>query len=87
MPIVQGKERLRNGGGRALHPAQKPEKLVEIAITASSKPGDIILDPFIGSGTTGVVAQRLGRRWIGIEKHQPYVEAALQRIAEVAPND
>ena len=87
MPIVQGKERLRNGGGRALHPAQKPEKLVEIAITASSKPGDIILDPFIGSGTTGVVARRLGRRWIGIEKHQPYVEVALQRIAEVTSND
>lgn len=87
MPIVQGKERIKNGNGRAFHPTQKPEKLVEIALIASSNPGDTVLDPFMGSGTTGVVAQRLGRRWVGIEKYQPYVEAALKRIAGVERND
>ncbi len=80
MPIVQGKERLRRADGRALHPTQKPERLLEIIITASSDPGDVVLDPFIGTGTTAVVAQRLGRRWIGIEKDPVYYEAALKRI-------
>jgi site-specific DNA-methyltransferase (adenine-specific)/modification methylase len=80
MPLVQGKERLRRADGRALHPTQKPEALLEIIITASSDPGDIVLDPFIGSGTTAVVAQRLGRRWIGIENNPTYYEAALRRI-------
>ena len=87
MPIVQGKSRLRDNNGRALHPTQKPEKLVEIALIASSDEGDTVLDPFIGSGTTGVVAQRLGRRWIGIEKHLPYVKVAVQRIQGVEQND
>ena len=87
MPIVQGKERVKNGNGRAFHPTQKPEKLVEIALVASSNPGDTVLDPFMGSGTTGVVAQRLGRRWLGIEKHQPYIDAALRRIAGVEQDE
>ena len=87
MPIVQGKSRLKDSNGRTLHPTQKPEKLVEIALVASSNPGDTILDPFMGSGTTGVVAQRLGRRWIGIEKHRPYIDAAMERIAGVERND
>ena len=87
MPIVQGKSRLKDENGRALHPTQKPEKLVEVALIASSNPGDTVLDPFMGSGTTAVVAQRLGRRWIGIERHQPYIEAAVNRIEGVRKND
>lgn len=85
MPIVQGKERLRRADGRALHPTQKPERLLEIIITASSDPGDIVFDPFIGTGTTAVVAHRLGRQWIGIEKNPIYYEAALKRIQSGQP--
>jgi site-specific DNA-methyltransferase (adenine-specific)/modification methylase len=80
LPIVQGKERLRREDGRALHPTQKPERLLEIIITASSDPDDIVLDPFVGTGTTAVVSQRLGRRWIGIEKNPIYYEAACNRL-------
>ena len=80
LALVQGKERLRGDKGRALHPTQKPEKLLEIIITASSDPGDIVLDPFFGTGTTGVVAKRLNRRWIGIEINEKYIEAAWKRI-------
>lgn len=79
-PIVQGKERLRRDEGRALHPTQKPERLLEIILTASSDPGDIVLDPFVGTGTTAVVAQRMNRQWIGIEKNSIYYEAALSRL-------
>ena len=87
MPIVQGKNRLKDASGRSLHPAQKPEQLVEIALIASSNPGDTVLDPFMGSGTTAVVAERLGRRWIGIENHEPYVEAAKRRVRWSRQND
>jgi len=80
LPIVQGKERLRNSSGRAFHPTQKPEKLIELLITASSDEGDIVLDPFFGTGTTGVVAQRMNRTWIGIEINQVFVEEAINRI-------
>ena len=86
MPVVQGKERLYNGG-RAVHPAQKPEKLVEIAVRASTDEGDMVLDPFMGSGATAVVAQRLNRRWLGIEKNPNYVDAANRRIEEAARHD
>ncbi|MFQ3610287.1 MAG: site-specific DNA-methyltransferase [Fimbriimonadales bacterium] len=79
-PSVQGAERLRREDGRALHPTQKPESLLKIIITASSDPEDIVLDPFLGTGTTAVVAHQLGRRWIGIEKEPIYYEAALRRI-------
>lgn len=82
IPTVQGKERLYREDGRALHPTQKPESLLRIIITASSDPGDIVLDPFLGTGTTAVVAQKLGRLWIGIEKNPTYYQAALQRLAE-----
>jgi site-specific DNA-methyltransferase (adenine-specific)/modification methylase len=87
MPIVQGKNRLKDSNGRALHPTQKPEQLVEIALIASSNPGDTVLDPFIGSGTTAVVAERLGRRWIGIENHEPYIQAAMKRVNGVRQHD
>ena len=80
MPLVQGKERLRNGNGRALHPTQKPEEMLKRIISASSNRGDLILDPFMGSGTTAVVAKKLGRNWIGIEKNEKYVEAARERL-------
>lgn len=80
LPVVQGKERVRDKSNRALHPTQKPEKLLEIIIMASSNKGDIVLDPFLGSGTTAVVADRLGRKWIGIEKEKKYVTMAKERI-------
>ena len=80
LPICAGKERLRLNGEKA-HPTQKPESLLHRVILASSNPGDVVLDPFFGTGTTGVVASRLQRNWIGIEKESQYVELARQRIA------
>jgi DNA methylase N-4/N-6 domain protein len=80
LPIVQGKERLRGADGRALHPTQKPEKLLELIIKASSHKDDIVLDPFFGTGTTGYVAQKLGRKWIGIEQNANYLLLATQRL-------
>jgi len=80
IPLVQGKERLKNENGRAVHPTQKPEEMLRRIIIASSNKGDIVLDPFIGSGTTAVVAEKLKRHWIGIEKKKRYVELANERI-------
>ena len=80
LPLVQGEERLRGEDGRALHPTQKPEKLLEIFITAASAPDELILDPFMGTGTTAVVAERLGRQWIGVESSPQFAEAASERI-------
>lgn len=80
LPIVQGKERIRENNRRAAHPTQKPEKLLELIILASSKENDIILDPFFGTGTTGVVANKLNRKWIGIEINPHYIELAKKRI-------
>jgi modification methylase len=85
LPICSGRERLRKNGEKA-HPTQKPEALLYRVLQASSNPGDVVLDPFFGTGTTGVVAKRLHRHWIGIEREQRYVEIASQRIeAEEAP--
>lgn len=80
LPIVQGKERIRGENGRAIHPTQKPEKLLEMVIIASSSRGNLILDPFFGTGTTGIVASRLGRKWIGIEQKLEYVNIANERF-------
>lgn len=80
LPIVQGKERLRGENGKALHPTQKPEKLLEIIIRASSNENNIVLDPFFGTGTTGCVAQRLNRNWIGIEKETGFIKLAKERL-------
>lgn len=81
LPIVQGKERLRRKDcNRALHPSQKPEKLIEIFLAAGTNPNDIVLDPFMGSGTTAVVAEKLGRQWVGIESDVDYRKAAVERI-------
>lgn len=83
MPVVQGKERVRDKTGRAAHPTQKPENLLERVILASSNKGDVVLDPFLGSGTTAVIAKKLGRKWIGIETESKYIKVAEKRIKEV----
>jgi len=84
-PICTGAERLRDRNGDKLHPTQKPEALLARVMLASSKPGDVILDPFFGSGTTGAVARRLGRHFVGVEREQAYIDAATARIAAVEP--
>lgn len=80
IPIVQGKERIKGNDGRAIHPTQKPEKLLELIIRASTNENDIILDPFFGTGTTGKVAEQLNRNWIGIEKNDKYILVAEERL-------
>ncbi|WFR96056.1 site-specific DNA-methyltransferase [Rhizobium tumorigenes] len=82
-PICSGGERLKGEDGKKAHPTQKPEALLARVIMASSKPGDIILDPFFGTGTTGAVAKRLGRHFVGIEREQEYIDHAAARIAAV----
>ena len=86
-PICTGQERLKDENGDKLHPTQKPEALLARIMMASSKPGDVILDPFFGSGTTGAVAKRLGRHFVGIDREDKYIEAAYDRIAAVRPLD
>lgn len=86
LPICGGQERLKRNGTKA-HPTQKPESLLYRVMLASTKPGDIVLDPFFGTGTTGAVAKRLGRQWIGIEREPDYIEVAEQRIADALPLD
>jgi modification methylase len=86
-PICSGPERLRDDGGRKAHPTQKPEALIARVLLATTRPGDVVLDPFFGTGTTGAVARRLGRRFIGIERDPDYVRAAEARIARVRPLD
>jgi len=70
-----------------VHPTQKPEALLYRILLACTKPGDVVLDPFFGTGTTGAVAKRLGRRWIGIEREGDYCAAAIERIAAALPLD
>lgn len=84
-PICTGSERLKDENGHKIHPTQKPEALLARIILSSTKPGDVILDPFFGSGTTGAVAKRLGRDFVGIEREQSYIDAALERIGAVEP--
>jgi len=84
-PICSGNERLKDEDGKKVHPTQKPEALLARVIMASTRPGDVILDPFFGSGTTGAVAKRLGRNFVGIEREQDYIDAASARIAAVEP--
>jgi modification methylase len=85
IPLCGGPERLRAGNGSKAHPTQKPEALLHRVLLASTRPGEIVLDPFFGSGTTGAVARRLGRRFIGIERDPVYVALARRRIAAVRP--
>nr|WP_314087332.1 site-specific DNA-methyltransferase [uncultured Shinella sp.] len=84
-PICSGGERLKGEDGKKVHPTQKPEALLARILMASSKPGDVVLDPFFGSGTTGAVAKRLGRHFVGIEREQAYIDAARERIDAVEP--
>src|SRR5215813_14070600 len=84
-PICSGPERLKDGEGRKAHPTQKPEPLLHRLLLATTNPGDLVLDPFFGTGTTGAVAKRLGRRWLGIERDVTYAAAARERIAKVRP--
>jgi modification methylase len=85
IPICSGPERLKDDGGRKAHPTQKPEALLTRVLLASTNPGDVVLDPFFGTGTTGAVARRLGRHYIGIERDRDYAAAAHERIAAVTP--
>jgi len=85
IPLCTGAERLRNQHGLKLHPTQKPEALLHRVLLAATAPEEIVLDPFLGTGTTAVVAKRLHRHFIGIERHPAYVEAALGRIRRTRP--
>jgi modification methylase len=87
LPICAGPERIKGVDGGKAHPTQKPEALLYRILLACTKPGDVVLDPFFGTGTTGAVATRLGRRWIGIERDAAYVAVARERIASTLPLD
>jgi modification methylase len=85
LPLCTGAERLRDSEGRKMHPTQKPEALLSRVLVAASNSGDLVLDPFFGSGTTGAVARRLRRSFIGIERDPAYAAAARARIDSVQP--
>jgi modification methylase len=83
LPICSGGERMKNDDGRKSHPTQKPEALLHRIIVGTTNPGDVILDPFFGTGTTGAVAKLLGRNFIGLERDPDYIDVATRRIANV----
>jgi len=85
IPLCTGAERLRDAKGAKLHPTQKPEALLHRVILACTAPGEVVLDPFHGTGTTAAVARRLGRRFIGLEREEGYANAAQARIDAVVP--
>jgi modification methylase len=87
LPICSGGERVKGEGGGKAHPTQKPESLLYRVLLACTRPGDVVLDPFFGTGTTGAVARRLGREWIGIERERRYVKVARERIESTLPLD
>ena len=87
LPICSGHERIKGADGQKAHSTQKPESLLHRVIVASTKPGDVILDPFFGTGTTGAVAKRLGRHFIGIEREKAYADVARTRIAGTVQAD
>ncbi|WP_374624574.1 site-specific DNA-methyltransferase [Devosia sp.] len=84
-PICTGAERLKDEADDKLHPTQKPEALLHRVLSATTRPGDVVLDPFFGTGTTGAVARKLGRHFIGIEREEAYVAGALKRLAAIRP--
>jgi modification methylase len=84
-PICTGSERLKGEDDNKLHPTQKPEALLFRILNATTKPGDIVLDPFFGTGTTGAVARKLGRHFIGIDREENYIKGARERIAAIRP--
>ncbi|HWF77985.1 MAG TPA: site-specific DNA-methyltransferase [Caulobacteraceae bacterium] len=85
LPLATGEERIKGADGAKAHPTQKPEALLHRVVLSTTKAGDVILDPFFGVGTTGSVAKRLGRRFIGIEQNPGYVSLARSRIEQVIP--
>jgi len=85
IPICNGGERLKDEKGNKLHSTQKPEALLYRIIISTSNPGDVVLDPFMGSGTTGAIAKKLGRNFIGIEKDDKYIKFANERIEQAKP--
>src|ERR1700756_5740657 len=85
IPLCTGEERLKGRDGKKLHPTQKPEALLARVILAASRPDDLVLDPFSGTGTTGAVAKKLGRRFVGCERDPSYARAAEKRIAATKP--
>jgi len=85
LPLCTGEERIKGADGHKAHPTQKPEALLYRVILTSTRPGDVILDPFFGVGTTGAAAKRLGRRFIGIERESEYIAHARERIRKVIP--
>jgi modification methylase len=86
LPVCNGRERVKENGKKA-HTTQKPEALLYRVLLSSTNPGDVVLDPFFGTGTTGAVARKLSRQWIGIEREPHYVQLAEERIREVTPGD
>ena len=87
LPICNGGERLKDANGDKAHPTQKPESLLHRVLIGSTNPGDVVLDPFFGTGTTGAVAKMLGREFIGIEREEAYRKVAEARIAKVRKFD
>jgi modification methylase len=87
LPICSGNERLKNDDGEKAHSTQKPEALLHRVILSSTKPGDLILDPFFGSGTTGAVARKLGRHFIGLERDPAYARLARKRLVDIEPGE
>jgi modification methylase len=83
IPLCTGNERLKNGKGEKAHPTQKPEALLYRCIMSSTNPDDVVLDPFFGTGTTGAVAKKLGRKYIGIEREDDYIAVARQRLESI----
>ncbi|MDT8345056.1 MAG: site-specific DNA-methyltransferase [Thermohalobaculum sp.] len=87
LPICSGGERLKDAGGQKAHPTQKPEALMHRVILGTTNPGDVVVDPFFGTGTTGAVARRLGRRFVGIEREARYAAVARARIDATIAHD
>ncbi|OYW58061.1 MAG: modification methylase [Rhizobiales bacterium 12-68-15] len=85
IPLCTGQERLKDADGRKVHPTQKPEALLARILLSASRPGDVVLDPFLGSGTTAAVAKRLRRHFIGLERDPAYADAARRRVDAVEP--
>ncbi len=87
IPLCTGAERLRDANGDKAHPTQKPEALLHRILVATTHPGDVVLDPFFGTGTTGAVAKMLGRSFIGIEREEAYRTVAAERLSRVRAHD
>ncbi len=85
LPICSGGERIKASDGKKAHPTQKPEALLHRVLLATTAPGDLVLDPFFGTGTTGAAAKRLGRKFIGIEREDAYVQVATERLEGIRP--